>query len=401
MIMLAKMIDTLKAILTISLGIVIFTHASAVLPFVRIVLIIILSLFIPITLVSFIFKKDKADLLRLGLILIFDLILIIFKDLFTVAVTFLVSSIALLESVIYFIDYLLKRSDHQHGLTSIILKALLSFVIALLLFIFPLFFNRLIFILGGLYLISLGVVDLFKVYSQKAFSLSLPVFFSALIPVRAFIRFKDEEILKKYSCNDDLKARLNVNIYLQRRGFESFGHVDISIDNVTYSYGLHDPKARHIFGSAGEGVLIKVDRNAFIKNSLKTHKTMIVSFGLYPSDEEMQVIKERLNTLLKDAYPFDCAYKLDPNLKKLDYVSDVYRDTQCELLKFKKGPFKTYFVFTTNCVKLVDYLLRNKNFNLLGLNGIITPGDYLNFLYDAYLKKEGIVKELNIYQHLD
>ena len=348
-----------------------------ILPFIRIVLIVIISLSFVVALFSFIFKKDKRELLRSIFLLAFDIFLIAYKDLYTMAISFFAALVALVEALIYLIDYILKRRDHHFGLSSILIKTFITLIVALLLFIFPFFFNRLIFIFGGLYLVILGVINLLKTYSKRDFSLSLPVFLSALIPVRAFMRLEDEELLKKYTRDDyKSKAKLDVNIHLQRRGFESFGHVDISIDNITYSYGLHDPKARHILGSAGDGVLIKVKREAFVQNSLKSHKTLIVSFGLYPSEEEMKLIKGRLADLLKDAYPFDCAYKINPGLKKIDYISDVYRDTHCDLFKFKRGPFKTYFVFTTNCVKLVDYLLRNKDLNLLGLSGIITPKSF-------------------------
>ena len=98
---------------------------------------------------------------------------------------------------------------------------------------------------------------------------------------------------------------------------------------------------------------------------------------------------------------------------EVDYIKKMKRSYQIidlskpeneiahELLKFKRGPFKTYFVFTTNCVKIADYLIRNEDLNLIGLRGIITPGDYLNFLYNSYLEGNGIVKDLRFYQKLD
>ncbi|MGN1054332.1 MAG: hypothetical protein ACI4P1_03545, partial [Erysipelotrichaceae bacterium] len=81
-----------------------------------------------------------------------------------------------------------------------------------------------------------------------------------------------------------------------------------------------------------------------------------------------------------------------------DYISDVYKDTGCELYKFKRGKFKTYFVFTTNCVGITDYLIRNKEIDLLNMSGIVSPGTYLNFLYQLFLKPDSIIKELKVYK---
>lgn len=398
-----KLLAVLRALFVILIGFVVFFEAALILPFSRIILLVLLFGDGVFNLLVAIFKKERDSLIRSIFVLGVLLILLTFKNLYTLIITYFGGMVALLEAVIFFVDYYLKRKEKKGSLFSILLKAVFTSFIALFLLLFPLLSSSIIFILAGIYLMMLGVVDLLKIFSIHHFYLSLPVVFSALLPVRTFMRIDEEkELLAKYSSDEyNSKAPLDVNIYLQRRGFESFGHVDVSIDNITYSYGLHDPKARHIFGSAGEGVLIKVKRDLFIKNSLKTHKTLIVSFGLYPSEDEMLKIKKRLDDLLKDAIPFDCAYKLDPSIKELDYVSDVYRDTGCELLKFKRGPFKTYFVFTTNCVKIADYLIRNEDLNLIGLRGIITPGDYLNFLYNSYLEGNGIVKDLRFYQKLD
>ena len=64
----------------------------------------------------------------------------------------------------------------------------------------------------------------------------------------------------------------------------------------------------------------------------------------------------------------------------------------------RAGRFKKYFVFTTNCVLLSDYLIRNEEIDLLNMSGIITPGAYLNYLFQLYIKKDSIIKRLKIYK---
>ena len=49
-------------------------------------------------------------------------------------------------------------------------------------------------------------------------------------------------------------------------------------------------------------------------------------------------------------------------------------------------------------IKGVDYLIRNKEINLIEMSGIITPGTYINFLYQLYLDPSSIVKGIKIYK---
>ena len=60
--------------------------------------------------------------------------------------------------------------------------------------------------------------------------------------------------------------------------------LDISLNGTIYSYGLHDPEARFLMGSAGEGVLVVTDRDAFFKNSLKSFiqfSTMFIFINIF------------------------------------------------------------------------------------------------------------------------
>lgn len=56
------------------------------------------------------------------------------------------------------------------------------------------------------------------------------------------------------------------------------------------------------------------------------------------------------------------------------------------MYKFANGKFKTYFVFSTNCVLLADELLHCKELDLIPIGGIVTPGTYLEFLNTEYLR---------------
>ena len=320
---------------------------------------------------------------------------------------------ALLNSVVYFVDYHLARKDHIKGIFSKFVTSVLYFLAALVLFIVPNKSSAIIFIVSGIYLIIAAIIHLLEsildiVDRRFNVSLSLPIIFGALLPPRVYLKQiktidQDERVIR--DVKDNPQAPLEIFIYLRDGLFESLGHVDIAYDGVVYSYGLHDPKARKIFGSAGDGVLIRVDRDPFMENCLKSGKTIVLDFKLEPDEKEMAIIKGRIDELMKDTIPFACDAKIEEELGEpmdaQDYISDVYRDTHCELYKFKKGRFKTYFVFTTNCVLLADHLVRNKEIDLLNMSGIITPGNYLNFLYSLYLKEDSIVKDLVVMKKKD
>lgn len=63
-----------------------------------------------------------------------------------------------------------------------------------------------------------------------------------------------------------------------------------------------------------------------------------------------------------------------------EYLDDLARDTDATFYKFSCGNFKTYYLFGTNCVKLVDNILGASGINVVAVNGIITPGTYYDYL---------------------
>lgn len=396
----------------IVLGIFLIIEANIALPFIRYVFIIVLGILIIMRLISLFARKNKYKE-QLLFIIIYSIILVLlinFPDTYISFVGLIVGIYAIINSIINFIDYYLDRKNHLNGILGKLFKAIIYFFFGLLLIFIPNKSTALIFVIGGIYLIILGSFN-FTSAIKEAFghkfnvAVSLPVILSAILPARIFLKIKgNKEVLSSLDDNpyDDEIAPLEIFIYVQESGFESFGHCDISFNGTIYSYGLHDPKDRKIFGSAGGGVLVRAPRNEFLDNCLKSGKTMIFDFVASLSDEEMNQIKERIDILMKDAIPFNCDAKIQElngeEMTADDYISDVYKDTKCDLFKFKRGKFKTYFVFTTNCVELIDYLIRNQEIDLLKMSGIVSPGTYFNFLYQLFLKPDSIIKKLKIYK---
>ena len=149
------------------------------------------------------------------------------------------------------------------------------------------------------------------------------------------------------------------------------------------------------FGTLGDGVLIRAEEKKFISYSAAGEDRTIVAYGITLTKAQEDILQERIDDLMARAVPWNCAAETDVNAH--DYVSRVWKNTGCQLYKFTKGKFRTYFVASTNCVLLADTLIRSKQLHLVTPGGFITPGAYLAFLNDAYQRKEGNVKERKIY----
>ena len=392
------------------LGIIFIVEANVAVPFLWLGFLILLGVYEAGLLYGLIIKRQYKNLPSILFAFIIMGVIYAFPVTYNRFIGLIVGLYALLNAIINFVEYQIRRKEKLNGIIGKLFLSIIFLIFALILFVVPYYGVELTFVIAGIYNIVYGLINLIfaflEIVDHRKFGLSLPVIISALLPLRVFMRIKSDDAIMSRTISDpdddSDEAPLCVNIYIQESGFESFGHVDVSIGDTIYSYGLHDPKDRYLLGSAGKGVLVEVNKKAFLKNCLKSGKTMIISYEIYPDDKELAIIKKRLADLLKDAYPFKCDARLEEEkgeaMKADDYISDVYKDTRCHLYKFKRGKFKTYFVFTTNCVLLTDYLIRNKEINLFDMSGIITPGTYLNFLYQLYLDPDSIVKGIKIYK---
>ena len=62
-----------------------------------------------------------------------------------------------------------------------------------------------------------------------------------------------------------------------------------------------------------------------------------------------------------------------------------------------KGRFKTYFIPTINCVKLVDYFLGDTSIGHMVIPGIYSPGAYMDVLQRLYDTGSETVVSLKTY----
>lgn len=391
----------------IVLGLVLLFQSEDVLPFLRVILLWALAFF---TLSRFVgvfidHEHRKENLIYFGLYSLMLVILLRYVNIITRFVALIVGIYALINSFIQLVNHFIFRKNHVQGVIFALFRAIMDFFFGVALLLMPLVASNLIFVIAGAYLIVFGVFSslswIYILFNERfSVSISLPAILTAFLPARLYMRIKDNDDIKTEPVPS--KYPLEISVYTHDGGFEAIGHMDVSIYGKTYSYGLHDPKTRRLFGSAGEGVLVVVDRSDFFKANLADGKTMIFNFQLDLNQADLDRVQERIDLLMKDVYPFDCDAKIEEQkglpVQADDYISRVYRQTHCELYKFKSGPFKTYFVFSQNCIQLTDFLVRNQEIDLLMMSGIITPGAYLSFLYSLYEKNDSLVKAVDIYK---
>lgn len=254
------------------------------------------------------------------------------------------------------------------------------------------------------YLIFYALSDFLKAFnkiffaSDARFAMAVPIFVAAILPRNTL---NDIDTLIK-NTKEDKKNDLEVFIYLRKGVFGQFGHVDFSYKGLTYSYGSFDPHSQKLMGGYGEGVLIVCERDKFLKHGNVFKQATIVKYGLKLNEAQKLLIDERINELMSNTYRFYCDAEIDDRngiKKEYDtYLSNLYANTKAKTYKFKSGKFKTYFVLTTNCVNVADYVIHMKNLDIINIKGIITPGTYLSYLNDEYLSDSKIVESRYVYE---
>lgn len=369
------------------------------------------------------FSKHKKNWLLkslveflLALICFFSNVSFIFL-MFFFGVYILVKSVALLEK------YWDLRSNHVSGRISILLNGTWQSIIGISLLFSVFLSQRQILLLLSTYMILAGLANIFSgirfftandTFSniKRRIRLTPPVLVEALVP--RFVLKKTNEYL---SSNDNVAKGLTskiekrieetkdieipdleILIHVTEKSFGSIGHMDLSFEGKVVSYGNYDADSSRLFELFGDGVLTTgAKRDQYIPFCIEHDKKTLFCFGIKLTDEQRQGIREKIANLCNTSFVWKSHGQRNPDEKYSDYASCLTGKTDCQLHKFHHGMFKTYFVLTTNCVLLADTILGPSGINLLTINGILTPGTYLDFLLNEFQKASSNVKTLHIY----
>lgn len=273
-------------------------------------------------------------------------------------------------------------------------------------------------LLLGFYLIMLGassVRDGFffeKVRSnpklKRRMRMTLPIFVTALIPINTLRKWNEtlathqtEESQVHSERKNEKSVDLEIFIHASESSFFlAMGHVDICYQGQVISYGSYDPHSERLFGTIGDGVFFKANREKYIELCKRESQKTLFAYGLSLSEQQKKAIEERLKEIENLLIPWEPSSQLMKRREgevKHTYSYQLKEEADATLYKFSSSEFKTYFVLSTNCVLLADSIVGKAGTDILSPQGFIVPGTYQDYLDLEYTKPNGLVVSRSIY----
>ncbi len=322
-------------------------------------------------------------------------------------------------ALIYAITFWLYKANRVKGGWFYLLDALLNGGIGIASVLGPSSDGHFQFIILGTYLVLLGISNirdgiLFDKDQQgqelkRRFRISLPVIFAAFIPAESLKRFNQflqkgssaghsgpYRLVKKEEEAEEARE-LEILVHTSDSNlFGAIGHVDICYQGTVISYGSYDPFSERLFGTIGDGVLFKVDKEPYIELCKKeSHKTLF-GYSLSLTEEESQAVEKRLAEIDQLLTPWDPPSRLQEDGQPT-YAYKLKYDLGAELYKFTSSRFKSYFVLSTNCCLLADSIVGQAGTAVLDVRGVIAPGTYQDYLEYEFEAPNGLVHTRTVY----
>lgn len=256
----------------------------------------------------------------------------------------------------------------------------------------------------ALYTIYFGIVQILSAirvafFKDASIRLSAPVFLAAMIP-NFLVKRARKEVLQHPENFEDVilpthGSFVSIYVYAKDEGYNRMGHLDFGYEGKIYSYGAHDQYNRAKTMAYGDGVLIVIREEDYAQFSVD-HGGTVVRFLCQLDEKQNEEMKKAIESMLDRSHVFN--YPVEKDINKefhlthlLDYSDDV------EFRKFNDEPFKTYNVFTTNCVLLVEETIQKTGMKLFQMSGVITPGAYYEYLNSLMNTPGSIVVKKDIY----
>ncbi|QIK69260.1 hypothetical protein G7062_02680 [Erysipelothrix sp. HDW6C] len=304
---------------------------------------------------------------------------------------------ALFNAAVHGLEFFVHVKDNTRGKFTSLFATLISLGMGLLLIFSGVESRFIINLQIGAYIILFGIVQgfssirvLFK--KEVRVSLSAPVVVAALIPNFLIKNISAIELQNPEVFSEDVREtkgnNLSVYLYAKDEGHERIGHLDIGYKGGIYSYGAHDNFNRAKSMAYGDGVMIVGSEKDFVQYAVNTGTT-VFRFVVQLTELQAEMIEERIAVILNDAYFYDYPYQDDPEGE--NYLSRLrHAGLHVDFYKFHKGKFKTYNVFTTNCVLVADQIVESTGMKLFQISGVATPGAYYEYL-DSQINKPGSI----------
>lgn len=313
----------------------------------------------------------------------------------------------LVNGIIKFVTYVVFKKVENENFYNVLLGSVVDFIFSYIMIKEPSENIDNLTIILGIYIILFGVTyakDFLKeifpdiMRKKRKKRITLPIIVSSMMPYGVLLKINNA--LNSYETPVKVKNKkvsgnmdLEIFIHVKDTAIGRFGHADLCYKGMVYSYGCYDEKSKKLFESLGNGTLFKTsERDKYLKFCTTNSDKTIFAFGITLTDKEKEKIEKRLKEIEDDTYPWN-----PKESEKNSYAQKLVKKTQAKFYKFKNSNYKTYFLMSTNCVKLVDDVVGTTGSDLLTINGVITPGAYYEYLENEFKKKNSNVITKQIY----
>lgn len=312
----------------------------------------------------------------------------------------------LINGLARLINYIILKQNKEKGTLIELIIFIIYFIFGLSCIITPLIQINIILLCISIYLIVIGSTYILSFIGQvipnnilnkieKKLNFPIPIFLSILLPHSI-----SKNIDKKETTKENIKSDLEILVHVTKKGLLLYGHIDLHFEGKLYSFGNYDHDTLKFHEAIGDGVLFVVEnKKKYIDFCIEdTHRT-IFEFGIKLTDKEKEALRNKIKKLMEHTYEwFEPVEMAKEKREKYFFATRLYKKTKARFYKFKKGKFKTFFIGTHNCAKLIEYLLSDTSIKVMNNNGIITPGTYYDFLATEYTKKNSCVVSYKIYK---
>ena len=368
-------------ILFVMLGLIVLNRVDAIWGLIYYVSVVVLSLLSVFYLYHFIKKRVWIDLLKLSASLILVLSIMSYQNIYIGFLAGFFGVWALFNAFVHILELYLAYRDQRHEPLTKVLYFLFDLTMGILLIVNGFQNRRIASFQVGIYLLGYGLIQVYASITDKInLRMSLPVFISAILPPILVARV--DKMKKKYPnefkliVEPTLPKHVSIYIHIRDEGYSRMGHIDIGYNGAIYSYGSYDENNRSKNGIYGDGVLVVGSESEFINFNIGTERKTVYRYLLKLTEEESNHIEKKIDELFLKAYHMDYVGVGDEY-----YLGRLLKESSTmDFYKFNDEPFKTYNLFTTNCVMLADYIVQSTGMKLFKMSGVITPGAYYSYL---------------------
>lgn len=314
------------------------------------------------------------------------------------------------NALIKIVDYVIDRRDNVPGRVKELLLFFFFIVFGILMVFVPGMGKRGFLAVTGIYCIIYGAFQLSDFVFQclpptvrskinNKITMPMPVILSTLMPFLNMKTRRRNHILNPQSAQQELKTffpegketdvppDMEVMIHVGEKGLGTFGHCDLCFEGEVISYGSYDLDSVSLFGGVGDGILVIGKKESYIRFYVTATQREIYSYGFRLTEAQKQAVRKEIADIKEMIYPWYPPLKevLDKNPDAkgesvFDWGSKMWNCTGSDFYKFKSGKMKTYFAVTSNCVMMVDGIVRKACSDNTAQRSLLTPGGYYDYL---------------------